>query len=66
MLVVCPVPQKEQSLSAAWASIGSGSEAKRLANVTGPTNRLMSAECDEHCLFNNRDVLNGTAMDAGG
>jgi hypothetical protein len=34
--------------------------------VTVPTNQLMAAECDEDCLWNSRNVLNGTAMDAGG
>jgi hypothetical protein len=63
--VLCCALQKEQSLGAAWASIGRGSDAKKLENITAPTNRLVSAECDENCGFNNRDVLNGTAMDAG-
>jgi hypothetical protein len=63
--VPCCVLQKEQSLGAAWASIGRGGDAKKVENITAPTNRLVSAECDEHCGFNNRDVLNGTAMDAG-
>jgi len=57
--------QREQSLSAAWASIGAGANAKKLDNVTAPTNSLMAAECDDDCLWNNLDVLNGTAMDAG-
>jgi hypothetical protein len=62
----CVTLQREQSLSAAWASVGAGEGSKRLENVTAPTNQLMAAECDEDCLWNNRNVLNGTAMDAGG
>jgi hypothetical protein len=66
LVVVLLSRQKEQSLSAAWASVGAGGSAKKLDNVTAPTNQLMAAECDEDCLWNDRNVLNGTAMDAGG
>lgn len=57
--------QTEQSVSASWASLGSGVNAKKLDNVTAPTNQLTAAECNDDCLWNNRHVLNGTAMDAG-
>lgn len=56
---ICP-QVTEQSLSAAWGSVNG----ERVDNVTAPTNDLISAECDETCLWNDRSVVNGTAMDA--
>ncbi|WIA09638.1 hypothetical protein OEZ85_009026 [Tetradesmus obliquus] len=57
--LVCPLVA-DGSISSAWGSVNR----QRVANVTGPTNNLTSAQCDEHCTWNEHRVFNGTAQDA--
>ena len=52
-------------MAIAWASVGAGAGAKRLANVTAPTNQLLGAECGEFCSWNNVNQILATAMDVG-
>eukprot|EP00882_Tetradesmus_deserticola_P001995 GHRQ01002140.1.p1 GENE.GHRQ01002140.1~~GHRQ01002140.1.p1 ORF type:complete len:593 (+),score=177.48 GHRQ01002140.1:42-1820(+) len=56
---LCP-QLSDGSLQATWASV----KRKRVANVTAPTNHMAASECDDHCLWNDRRVFNGTAQDA--
>lgn len=55
---LCPL-QTEASIGAFWASVGG----KGVMNVTGPTNAMQAAECDEHCNWSDPEAFNGTAQD---
>eukprot|EP00878_Enallax_costatus_P001016 GHUV01001150.1.p1 GENE.GHUV01001150.1~~GHUV01001150.1.p1 ORF type:complete len:631 (+),score=62.78 GHUV01001150.1:321-2213(+) len=55
---LCPL-QTDASLSSFWGSVNG----KGVMNVTGPANDLMASECDDHCNWNDNEVLFGTAQD---
>lgn len=51
--------QADASLQASWGAV----KGESVFNVTGPTNNLTAAECDDHCLWNDHTVFNGTSVD---